>query len=111
MRTIQEFSFFKETTAAATSNTLYINQYSESATIQVSGSFNSCSLTIQAKTDDNADWVDMTVINIGKLETADSITTPGIYTVDVSGVKQMRAVLSSVSGGEITVYALCKGGE
>lgn len=111
MRAIQEFSFFKDAAAGGSSNTLYVDQYSESATIQVGGGFNSCSLRIQGKTDASGAWTDLAVIDKTAFSVDSAITEAGIYTLDVSGLKQVRAVLDSVSGGTITVYALCKGGE
>lgn len=101
-----DFTFFSEATSGGTSATVW-NFGSDSLTVQVSGTATAMSLTIEGKTDMKADFVPLACIDLTNASVASTITANGLYAVmGADGCKQFRAVLSSVTGGSVSVFGL-----
>lgn len=104
MRAEQNFVFFKEATQAGTSNTLG-NTNGDSLSLQVGGTFSSATLVVQGRADFEGSFFTMSVLNVGTVGVSASITAPGIYSViGIEGVQQIRVVIQSVSGGNVSVF-------
>ncbi len=92
--------------SAGTSEEVY-NSDSDFLSVQVSGTFSSGKIQVQAKTDVNAsDWTNLAVIDKSTataIEGSDGITAKGIYTVGIAGIVLVRVSVASVSGGNVTV--------
>lgn len=98
---------FEEATSAATSIELRNNDC-DSTTIQVWGTFSDVSLTVQGKTDPDADYVAIGLINDSDyaIVTNGSITKAGIFTIGSDAIHSLKVIINSVSGGNVSVSAM-----
>lgn len=100
-------SFFEKATSAGTSE-VYQNRKSDSITLQVHGTFTSASATVEARTDINAPFTEIALIDLSNYGVISdgAITKAGRYAIGADGIRELRVVLNSVSGGDISVSGL-----
>lgn len=81
----------------------------ESLYLQVTGTATSVSLQVlgasAASASANDDYVVLSSVNMSSFATSATIATNGIYAFGIDGCRDVKVVLSSVSGGNATVYA------
>ena len=106
MRLLQNFKFFENSAAPQTSNIL-VNSYNGSElTIQVSGTATSLTLKVFTKADQqNGEFVETQVIGLApEMDLFDEITKNGIYSVGVTGVREIQLQLVSANG-DVNAFA------
>ena len=106
MRLLQNFKFFESSAAPQTSNVL-VNSYNGSElTIQVSGTATSVTLKVFTKADQqNGEFVETQVIGLApEMDLFDEITKNGIYSVGVTGVREIQLQLVSANG-DVNAFA------
>ena len=106
MRLLQNFKFFENSAAPQTSNVL-VNSYNGSELIiQVSGTATSLTLKVFTKADQqNGEFVETQVIGLApELDLFDEITKNGIYSVGVTGVREIQLQLVSANG-DVNAFA------
>ena len=106
MRLLQNFKFFENSAAPQTSNVL-VNSYNGSElTIQVSGTATSLTLKVFTKADQqNGEFVDTQVIVLAtEMDLFDEIAKNGIYSVGVTGVREIQLQLVSANG-DVNAFA------
>ena len=106
MRLLQNFKFFENSAAPQTSNVL-VNSYNGSElTIQVSGTATSLTLKVFTKADQqNGEFVETQVIGLApEMDLFDEITKNGIYSVGVTGVREIQLQLVSTNG-DVNAFA------
>ena len=106
MRLLQNFKFFENSAAPQTSNVL-VNSYNGSElTIQVSGTATSLTLKVFTKADQqNGEFVETQVIGLApEMDLFDEITKNGIYSVGVTGVREIQLQLVSANG-DVNAFA------
>lgn len=93
-------------TAAQTSNA-YVNNECDICSVQVTGTFSSATVYLQGLIDEDAGtWVNLAVLGLSEYDLATTgITAKGIFECGIEGVRQVRANVSAVSGGSVSVYA------
>ena len=108
MANLAEFVFLDASSASTTSNTFYVPYGADEVVLQVKSS-GSPDVTVQGKTDrENGDFVSMSVINHLGYTLANKITGNGIYSVAVSGIREIR-VVSGGAAGSVTVFGAAVG--
>ena len=108
MANLADFVFLDAGSASTTSNTFYVPYGADEVVLQVKSS-GSPDVTVQGKTDrDNGDWVNMAVIGRSDFNLAEKITANGIYSVAVSGIREMQ-VVNGGSAGSVTVFGAAVG--
>ena len=106
MRLLQNFKFFENSAAPQTSNVL-VNSYNGSELIiQVSGTATSLTLKVFTKADQqNGEFVETQVIGLApEMDLFDEITKNGIYSVGVTGVREIQLQLVSANG-DVNAFA------
>ena len=106
MRLLQNFKFFESSVAPQTSNVL-VNSYNGSELIlQVSGSSTSLTIKVFTKADQqNGEFVETQVIGLApEMDLFDEITKNGIYSVGVTGVREIQLQLVSANG-DVNAFA------
>lgn len=78
------------------------NQTADVASIEVSGTATSFTLSVQGKVNTESGWTNLAVINMASLALAQSITAFGIYEAGIEGMTAIRLNLSAVTGGNVT---------
>ena len=106
MRVLQNFKFFENTVSPAESNVLTNSSNGETMVLQVSGNSASMVLKVLTRADtENADFEETPVIGKAPVvDLFDEITTNGIYSIGVAGVKEIKLQLVS-SSGDVNVFA------
>lgn len=100
------FKFITGADAAKTSNTL-VNVSCDVLSLQASGTFTSCTVKVQGKTDaENGDWADLSLMDVSTLSVVEKITNKDIYEAPVEGLSQIRVVVETVSGGNVNVFGM-----
>ena len=106
MRLLQNFKFFENSAAPQTSNVL-VNSYNGSElTLQVStGTATSLTIKVFTKADQqNGEFVETQVIGLApEMDLFDEITKKGIYSVGVTGIREIKLELVS-SNGDVSVF-------
>lgn len=105
MTTVSNVLMINAATSAAVSSN-YTNNNCDILGIQVTGTFSSATLYIQGmvNTDSNT-WVNLAALNLTDFDVENAgITSAGLYEYGIEGVMMVRANVSAVSGGNITVY-------
>lgn len=107
MRFKTTIPFFTAETASGAEHE-YQNSKSDSITLQVYGTFTSASVKVEAKSEINAPYTPIAVIDLADYSVCDNgaIVKAGRYAVGADGVMFLRVKLLSVSGGDITVVGL-----
>lgn len=105
MHLLQNFKFFESSAAPQTSNVL-VNSYNGSElTLQVSGTATSLAIKVFTKADQqNGEFVETQVIGLApEMDLFDEITKNGIYSVGVTGIREIKLELVS-SNGDVSVF-------
>lgn len=98
----RNFVFADKATSAYISND-YVNSIADVLDIQVSGTFTSADIIIEGKSDLNADYVALKVIDLAQLKAVSNITSTGIFELGITGLQVIRIKINSVAGGNVTV--------
>lgn len=98
------FEVFKNASQAGEFETSTVG--GENLTVQVSGSATGVALTIYGQVDFmSTDWTPVSCVNLTTLEFNNSITAKGLYILPITGLARIKFALTSVSGGEISVFS------
>lgn len=98
------FEVFKNVSQAGEFETSTVG--GENLTVQVSGSATGVALTIYGQVDFmSTDWTPVSCVNLTTLEFNNSITAKGLYILPITGLARIKFALTSVSGGEISVFS------
>lgn len=103
MVTQENFKFIQEATGAKISES-WTNNHCDTLELQVSGTFTDLSATVEGKVDINAEWTQVGTVNLTKFAKALTLTEKGIYAVDIGGLFGVRVNVTSVSGGNVTIF-------
>ena len=103
MMDLSQIKFIENASASATSE-VFDNYKGDSITLQARGTASSFSAKLQGKSDINADWADIALINLKDLSLASALTSKDIYQSGLIGVTKIRILLDSVAGGEINIF-------
>lgn len=74
-------------------------------TLLVDGTASSFTLVIEGQVSGSTRWDALEVIKRGSLEVLQSISEKGLYSVDTTGLSRIRADLTAIASGNITVLA------
>lgn len=74
------------------------------AALSVEGSATSFTVVVEGSVD-GINWHMLEVVERGSLVITESITAKGIYVVDLAGLTNLRARISAIVGGNVTVLA------
>lgn len=74
------------------------------ATLSVEGTASSFTVIVEGSVD-GTNWHALEVVKRGSLDITQNITAKGIYVVDLGGLSKLRARISAVAGGDVTVLA------
>lgn len=109
MQITQEKLFFDKATAGGESAVVSL-QTEGSMTMEISGDATAVSAIVMGQVyqpEDGGDggWHGIAAVNQKDFSISSAtIGAAGIYTVSVSGLKRLKVVLNSVTGGSVTVY-------
>ena len=59
---------------------------------------------VEGRSDINADWSELAVINLKDFSVNNNISTTDVYQSSLTGITQIRINLISVSGGAVTIF-------
>lgn len=95
--------------SSATTSAVFTNNVCDTCALQIWGTASAFKVQLQGMVDaaSNA-WVSIASYDKDDLTVVDGttgMTSAGIFTVDVSGVRKIRINLASVSGGNVNVTA------
>lgn len=104
MRAKQRIKLIDGATAATTS-AIIRNEGSDDMAFQVEGTFTDVALTVQGRTTPTSDFVAIAVIDLSSYAVTASgeITAAGIYAIACDTLYEVRADLTSVTGGAVDV--------
>ena len=105
---IRKITKLIEGATSATTSTELINNDCDSTAIQVWGTFTDVSLTVQGKTDPNADYVAIALVNLSgyTIVTNGDVDAAGLYQIGSDAIHSLQVVVNSVSGGSVNVSAM-----
>lgn len=107
---ISEMRFFEETTETGMSKTM-INTKGGILTVQATGTADSFEFMVLGCVDlENNAFVPIEGINVSDFSLAETVKGNGIYEYDISGMRQLKVNISSISGGDLTVMGISKEG-
>jgi len=72
------------------------------STLSVEGTATSFTIVVEGSVD-GANWHTLEVVKRGSMDILQSVTAKGIYVVDLAGLSSLRARISAVAGGSVTV--------
>ena len=106
MQPIINWVFYKNTTSASSADDMkpFINITADTMAVEVRGT-GTFTLKMQGRTDINngGAWEDIAVIKLSDLTKKETITAPGIYELGIEGLQEVRANITSLSGGTLSV--------
>ena len=83
----------------------FMNAASDVLALQISGSFTSAQVRIEGRIAKGAEWTPLAAIDLSTFAAVKGdLTAAGLYEFGVASIRELRANVSSVSGGTITVY-------
>lgn len=87
------------------------NSQGETLTFQIMGNASAITLSLYGRVDFlSNEWVPLNCVNLTTLDISTTVTAKGIYMTPVEGLANIKFVLGSVSGGEVSVFCrLTKG--
>lgn len=98
------YTFIKNQNSPIVSKT-YINSSSDLFIMQIDGSFDTCMVKVEGRINPKAAWVSIGGVDLGTFAAVkDGFTKAGLYEFDIIGVRELRVNVSSLTGGEITVF-------
>ena len=74
------------------------------AALSVEGTATALAVTIEGSVD-GTNYYPLEVVKRGSLDILTSMTAKGVYVVDLSGLTKVRANVTNVAGGNVTVLA------
>ena len=99
---LKEFLFLDETSSAISNVFAILNQGS-SLNIQVSGA-SSINIVVEGQLDNQSNsWATIAAVNLADLSTTSNITSTGIYSIAVDGLKYVR-IKNNGAAGTVRVY-------
>jgi len=108
MQNIDNWVFYRERSSTSTSGDMkpYVNVQSDLLAVEISGTASSMTIKMQgrANNQNNSEWFDLACIEAKTFDVVESISATGIYNVDISGVKEVRANITAISGGNVTIF-------
>lgn len=105
MQVLQSFKFFNEKNATGESNVL--NNYSNGSQliVQVSGTNTGLKLLFKGCLNAEEDvYSDLAIINSNNFDVSQSVSTGGIYIVNVDGISKVKCVVDEITTGSVTVF-------
>lgn len=97
-------NFAKNINAPAISK-VFTNAEGDVLTVQISGGFTSGLVHIEGRNNVNGNWISLAGISLSDLAlNKGGFTKAGLYEIGIVGVREIRANVESVSGGNISVY-------
>ena len=103
MMNLNEKIFINEASSATISD-IFDNYKGDVITLQASGDASAFSAKLEGRSDINADWSELAMINLKDLSVNNAIATTDVYQSGLTGVTQIRVNLTSVSGGSVTIF-------
>ena len=105
MRTIANLILISGATGATISSE-FINNECDICSVQVTGTFSAVSLTVQGVTNTSGgEWVDIASADLSNYDITNPITAKGIYEAGIEGISKVRVKVTSVTGGNVSVFA------
>lgn len=92
---LQNCKFAQNESSSYVSRTFF-NAAGDALTVQVDGA--NGKYYIEGRTHSSMEWVPLAAINLQDFTVASSITTPGIYEMGISGIRELRARIEEVNG-------------
>lgn len=106
MQPIVNWSFYKNATAASTEDNMtpFINMTGDVMSVEVRGAA-TFTLKLQGRTDllNGGVWEDLAAIKLSDFSVSTEIKQTGIYEIGIEGLQEIRANITSISGGDLTV--------
>lgn len=105
MRTVLNTLLINAATSASSSASV-VNNNCDVLGIQITGTFSSATVNVQGMVNvDSNTWVNLAALNLTDFDIENTgITAKGLYEIGIEGVLRVRVNVSSVSGGNISVY-------
>ena len=108
MQTIKNWVFYKDASATSTSADMkpYVNVQADLLAVEVSGTATSMTIKMQGRSnnENNNEWFDLACVDATTFDVKQSISSTGIYNVAIDGIKEVRANITAVSGGSVTIF-------
>lgn len=96
-------NFAKNINAPAISK-VFPNSEGDVLALQISGDFTSTEIHIEGRNNAYGDWVSLAGIGLNDLSVVrNGFTKPGIYEIEIVGIRELRANIKSISGGKLSV--------
>lgn len=100
---LSEVKFIDKASSAVISD-VFDNYKGDAITLQASGEASSFMAKVEGRSDINADWSELAVINLKDFSVNNNISTTDVYQSGLTGITQIRINLISVSGGNVTIF-------
>lgn len=98
--------FYKNASAASTAADMkpFINITSDVMAVEIRGDA-SFTVKMQGRTDiqNGGEWEDLAAIKLSDFSAGAALTQPGIYEIGIEGLQEVRANITSISGGTVSV--------
>lgn len=108
MQNMTDWIFYEDHSTASTPADMkpYINVQADVMSVEVSGTATSFVVKMQgrANKENNDTWFDLFTINLSNLNVGTDMSSTGVYEITLEGIKEVRANISSISGGSLTVF-------
>lgn len=100
---IQSNCNFFENVNAPTVSKVFSNAHGDTLSLQISGV--SGKYYIEGRNNTKGDWVPLAGINLSNFSAAKGeFTAPGLYELGVVGVREIRARIESIAGGNVSIF-------
>lgn len=107
---LKDIYFFNQQTITGESSILSNENKGNVLSIQVSCS-SSFNITVKGMIDSQSGiFNNLYVINMANGKTQQTLTSEGIYQIDISGYKRIKLVLNSIGSSPLTAYGVMKSG-
>ena len=83
----------------------YFNANSDVLSLHVYGTFSSGLVFIEGRTNKESEWVKLAAINLSDFSAVrEGITKAGLYELGIASVRELRARVESIAGGNMTLF-------
>lgn len=103
-RPLRDEILFQETTIVGNGEVYNVDVEASTLALSVSGSSTDAVLNFEAKNRDDDDWTLINALNYETLDLSTSIIlTPGLYQIDLTGLKYIRCRISDITNGDVLI--------
>lgn len=103
MKPIGNYKFIDKATANTVSN-VYTNTTCDVLGLQIDGTFTSASVILEGKTDVNAEWQTLAVVDLKDFNVVSEMSAKGIFEAGIECINLVRVTASNIVGGNLTVF-------